>query len=159
MNLVRACASGCLLTVIAACETTGNPREGGLFGWSEAKAQERQAEKRAEVGQAHAGAALEKRRGGAIQRRGRVVERQLLSERARARLAAEGLEQQYRATRSSAELLEEESPTAATASRARVLQERVDFIAGNTALSPAQRRQRLQQLDAELSAARRALAR
>lgn len=33
-------ASICAL--LTACETTGNPREGGLFGWSREKAQDRQ---------------------------------------------------------------------------------------------------------------------
>jgi hypothetical protein len=28
-------------TLLTGCETTGNPREGGLFGWSETKAQGR----------------------------------------------------------------------------------------------------------------------
>ena len=31
-------AGSCLLT---SCETTGDPRQGGLFGWSESKAQDR----------------------------------------------------------------------------------------------------------------------
>jgi uncharacterized protein YPO0396 len=31
-----------LLTLLAACETTGDPRQGGLIGWSEQKAVERQ---------------------------------------------------------------------------------------------------------------------
>jgi septal ring factor EnvC (AmiA/AmiB activator) len=30
--------------MVSACETTGNPREGGLFGWSHKKADERQQE-------------------------------------------------------------------------------------------------------------------
>jgi septal ring factor EnvC (AmiA/AmiB activator) len=31
-----------LVLTLAACKTTGDPREGGLFGWSETKAKERQ---------------------------------------------------------------------------------------------------------------------
>lgn len=30
-----------VLPFITACQTTGNPNEGGLFGWSETKAQDR----------------------------------------------------------------------------------------------------------------------
>ena len=33
-----------LITALAACTTTGDPTQGGLFGWSEAKAQQREAE-------------------------------------------------------------------------------------------------------------------
>jgi len=32
------------LQFFSACETTGNPNEGGLFGWSETKAIQRQSE-------------------------------------------------------------------------------------------------------------------
>ena len=30
------------LTVLSSCATTGDPNQGGLFGWSESKAQNRQ---------------------------------------------------------------------------------------------------------------------
>jgi chromosome segregation ATPase len=37
------------LVLLGGCETTGDPRQGGLFGWSESKAQERQASLQREV--------------------------------------------------------------------------------------------------------------
>lgn len=36
-------AAAALLIALAGCQTTGDPRQGGLFGWSEEKAAERQA--------------------------------------------------------------------------------------------------------------------
>jgi hypothetical protein len=69
------------------------------------------------------------------------------------------LERQYAITRQTAALLEEDSPTAATASRARVWQQRVDSVARDRALSPSARRERLRMINSELEAARRALAR
>ena len=37
------CLAGSLL--LTSCETTGDPRQGGLFGWSESKAQNRLADR------------------------------------------------------------------------------------------------------------------
>lgn len=39
----RICAVAALTFVLTGCQTTGDPRQGGLFGWSEEKATERQA--------------------------------------------------------------------------------------------------------------------
>lgn len=46
MSLFHTCLVACLGVALCACETTGDPRQGGLFGWSREKAQARQAELR-----------------------------------------------------------------------------------------------------------------
>ena len=55
-----------LSILLAGCQTTGNPREGGLFGWSEEKAQERQAVLNAESNAARKTADAELQRGAAL---------------------------------------------------------------------------------------------
>jgi len=51
----------------AGCATTGDPREGGLFGWSETKAQARQREREQRAEAAQAALDREIRRGGELQ--------------------------------------------------------------------------------------------
>ena len=41
-------------TLVGGCETTGDPRQGALFGWSEAKARDRQALLREQLADANA---------------------------------------------------------------------------------------------------------
>ncbi len=50
----------------AGCQTTGNPREGGLFGWSEEKARERQSVLESQSETARRTAEDEQRRGEAL---------------------------------------------------------------------------------------------
>ena len=52
-------AAACLL---AGCETTGDPRQGGLFGWSESKANERQNALQLEASEAMRASELERAR-------------------------------------------------------------------------------------------------
>jgi len=39
--LIRAVFSFLIVAILSACQTTGDPREGGLYGWSEEKAKQR----------------------------------------------------------------------------------------------------------------------
>jgi uncharacterized protein YdcH (DUF465 family) len=55
-----------LSTLLTGCQTTGNPREGGLFGWSEEKARERQAVLEAETNAARKTADAELQRGAVL---------------------------------------------------------------------------------------------
>lgn len=57
------------LGAIAACQTTGDPREGGLFGWNEDKARERQQALSQQEGDAQRRAEAEKARSGQLQGR------------------------------------------------------------------------------------------
>lgn len=60
----------CVFTVaLGACETTGNPREGGLFGWSQKKADARQEELARENSDAQGEAASEQSRQVTLQAR------------------------------------------------------------------------------------------
>lgn len=59
----RAAAALCLLLPLAACETTGDPRQGGLLGWSEDKAVERQRTLEGERTAAQGALSQEKQRG------------------------------------------------------------------------------------------------
>ena len=56
-----------LLALQAACETTGNPREGGLVGWSQRKADERRDELEREDTSAQGRVAEEEKRRQALQ--------------------------------------------------------------------------------------------
>lgn len=51
---------------LAACQTTGDPRSGGLFGWSEDKARQRQASMEQDAALARRSADEERQRGAAL---------------------------------------------------------------------------------------------
>ena len=79
-----------VLLLLAGCQTTGDPREGGLFGWSEAKAQDRQAALEAQSDAAAKAADAEKRRGEALSRQQQQLRSEAASLQAQlARLVAE----------------------------------------------------------------------
>jgi hypothetical protein len=148
-----------ILASFAACETTGNPREGGLFGWSEGKAQERRAQKQTHVAGAEAELTHETERGEALQNRSTTAERNLAAaENQRARTEERMHAQQARLV-AKTEQLEADSPTAATASRARSYRLKVNTIAAQTSLTPQQRAERLHALEAEIDAAQARLKR
>lgn len=52
-----------IINLLVGCQTTGNPREGGLFGWSEEKARERQVILETETNAARRTADFELQRG------------------------------------------------------------------------------------------------
>lgn len=56
------------LTLLSACATTGDPTQGGLFGWSETKAQQRQAELARQDESAQQGSANARRQVEALQK-------------------------------------------------------------------------------------------
>jgi hypothetical protein len=151
--------AGLLALGLGGCETTGNPREGGLFGWSEAKARQRQAERRSEVAAAEAKVNAEQRRSAQLQtsrKAGASRVEQASTENARVSATLRAREE---AVALKAAKLEEESPTAATASRARKLRMQVDAVAGDRSLSEAERARQLHELEAEIDAARAGLKR
>ena len=63
MQIIR---SALLLSLLAGCQTTGDPRDGGLFGWSEEKARDRQAALEAQSDAARNAAEAERRRHAAL---------------------------------------------------------------------------------------------
>jgi hypothetical protein len=139
--------------LLAACETTGNPREGGLFGWSEAKARERQAARRQQVAAAEGEVAHAERSGAQLGVRKAAASQQVATassahERELARLQAKET-----AIHAKAGQLENDSPTAATASRARQLRLEVEAVSANRTLSLPDRARQLRELETEIDAA------
>ena len=65
------------LAALSGCETTGDPRRGGLFAWSETQAVQRQAEKRSAVGDAQAELDRESSRSGSLSQSGMKTDRQI----------------------------------------------------------------------------------
>jgi hypothetical protein len=139
-----------LMAVLAACETTGNPREGGLFGWSETKAQARQEEKRGQVTAAEAELAREKARGEALQERNAKAEGDLAKARKQEAESIARVREQRVRLLTKTEELEAASPTAATASRARAYRAKVEEIASDDRLKPRDRTEQLYRLETEI---------
>jgi predicted RNase H-like nuclease (RuvC/YqgF family) len=124
---------------LCGCRTTGDPTQGGLFGWSEQKAEERQVA-REEI----------------LSREEQAARRQQESEtglRREMRLNAEDLEEQQKEISqllANAEALEREAPTQATAGRARRLRREIDAVRRNEALSAGERWALLRRYSAEV---------
>jgi hypothetical protein len=163
MNVRALAAVVPLVALVAACETTGDPREGGLFGWSETKARQRQAERRSEVAAAESALDREQRRTAQLQTRDAaathrlaVASAKVADERER---AAAAIRRHEASVRTKASLLENESPTAATASRARKLRATLDAVFANRGLSAAERARQLRAVEAEIDEARASLGR
>jgi len=139
--------------LLAGCTTTGDPREGGLFGWSEAKARDRQQERQNRVAGEQAKLAREDARVRALEARDARTERRI----AGAKVAHEGAEaklhSQQMALLAKIDRLESESPTPASASRARTYRRKVNTIAAQTALTIPQRSERLRAIEADIDTA------
>jgi hypothetical protein len=154
---------GCLAILIAwalaGCETTGDPHEGGLFGWSEAKARERQRERQQRVAGEQAALAGETARGQELEARGVATDHGIAAaNEAHARSEA-ALHSQQAALLAKIDALENESPTPATASRVRTYRRRVNTIAAQTAWTIEQRSARLREVEAEVEGMMRHAAR
>jgi hypothetical protein len=141
----------CWLT--AGCETTGDPTQGGLFGWSESKAQERQREREARVAGAEAELSNEENRQHALEARNQHTEHQIVSAQSANERAQQNLRTQQAALVAKTEELERESPTPATASRARSWRLKINTVAAQTALSTSERSARLHSIESEIDSA------
>ena len=139
--------------LLAGCTTTGDPREGGLFGWSEAQARDRQQERQNRVAGEQAELAREDARGRALEARDARTERGI----AGAKVVHEGAEAKLRSQQmallAKIDRLESESPTPASASRARTYRRKVNTIAAQTALTIPQRSERLRAIEADINTA------
>ncbi len=138
---------------LAACETTGNPREGGLFGWSENKAQERQARKQSHVTVAEANLTSEAARGEPLQVRDATAAKSLAAAETQRIRTEERLRTQQDKLLAKIDKLEQDSPTDATASRARSYRLKVNTIVAQKSLTPQKRAERLHVLEAVIDAA------
>jgi hypothetical protein len=138
---------------MAGCATTGDPRQGGLFGWSEAKARDRQDERQSRVAGAEAELNGENARSRSLAANDVSAEQHLTAAQLANDRAEEKLRAQQAAIVAKTERLENESPTPAGASRARAYRRKVNTVAAQAALPNAQRRARLHTLEAEIDAA------
>jgi len=148
-----------VVALLAACETTGDPRQGGLFGWSEAKARQRQADRRTELAAVQAQVAREESRAARLQARDRSTSRAEARAEDRLQQASARYRLRVASVRSKAALLEEESPTAATASRAHKLRAQVEAVFADPKLGEQEKAIRLGELETQIDAARQNVAR
>jgi len=124
---------------LCGCRTTGDPAQGGLFGWSEEKARQRQAEREETLNREEQGTELQQEREAGLRRE--------------IRLNATHLEEQQKEISrllANAEALEREAPTPATASRARRLRRGIDAIREDETLSAGRRWTLLRRYSAEV---------
>jgi len=152
-RLARLAGALSLCAIFAGCETTGDPTQGALFGWSEAKARERQNERRASVAQARAELADEEAKNHALEAHGNGTQQQIAAAQWRNERAVERLRVQQAALIAKIERLENESPTPASASRARAWRRKINSIAAETAVPVAERTARLRAVEAEIDTA------
>lgn len=139
---------------LGGCETTGDPRQGGFFGWSEAKAQAREAERGQALTQAGRHLADETGRTRNLRAREGTLSSEIAHADAQQRLRLDRLQRQYAATLQRVKVLEDDAFTSATASRARRLRAEVEATGGDGRLTPEERIARLRTLDRELKAER-----
>jgi uncharacterized membrane protein len=125
--------------VLCGCQTTGDPTQGGLFGWSEKKAEERQAEREETLSREQQTMQQEQQRETGLRREMSLNARDL-----------DDQQKEISQLLANAEALEREAPTPATASRARRLRREIDGIRQNEALSVEQRWTLLRQYSAEV---------
>ena len=136
--------------VLVGCETTGDPRQGGFFGWSQAKASAREAGQVQTLTQAERRLADESGRTRGIRARESAVSSDLAHADAQQRLRQDRLKRQYVATLQRAAALEDDAFTSATASRARRLRAEVEAAYGDVKRTPEERTARLHSLEREL---------
>lgn len=153
MRRVVVLAGMAMALVLAGCATTGNPRQGGLFGWSEAKARQRQVERRDQIAAAEARIEGEQRRSGHLRSRNDAASREMAATAAQTRGTNAKLHTKETELLAKVAQLETESPTAATASRARRLRMQVEQVLADRVLTPVARARQLRDLEAEIDAA------
>ncbi len=142
-----------LCWIMGGCETTGDPHQGGLFGWSEAKAQDRQKERQARAAGAEAELARTDAQSRELEARDSRTDQQLATARVEKQRSEEKLRAQQSALLAKIDRLENESPTPALSSRARSYRLKVNTIVAQTALPSAQRSSRLRTLEAQIDTA------
>lgn len=138
--------------MLTACETTGDPREGGFFGWSEVKARARGAEREQTLSRGERHLADETGRTRDLRARESLLSSEFAHADAQQRLRLERLQRQFAATRQRVKAFEDAAFTSATASRARRLRAEVEATGGDGRRTPEERIARLRVLDGELKA-------
>jgi hypothetical protein len=155
----RLCGVLAISGILTGCATTGDPQQGGLFGWSETKARERQSERQNRVAGEKAALARENARGRALETREASTDRGLVSARTEHERAEAKLHTQQTGLLAKINRLESDSPTPASASRARTYRRKVNTVAAQTALTTVQRSERLHTIEVEIDGALEGLTR
>ena len=137
--LLLLCCAG-----LCGCQTTGDPTQGGLFGWSQKKADARLAEREETLSETQQTARQEEQHAAALNR-----EVQLNAEDLR--------DQQTELSRLLADIeaLEREAPTPAGASRARAVHRQIDAVRTDESLTAETRWKLLRRYSAEVEILRR----
>jgi len=146
-------ASAVALATLTACETTGDPRQGGLFGWSESKARERQEQRQTRVTGAETELNRERAQGADLQSHAETAEKSLRIAEARRIQDEKDLRACEASLLEKVDRLAQNSPTDATASRARAYRLKVSTIAEQKSMPPRWRAERLKPLETEIDAA------
>jgi hypothetical protein len=146
-------ASAIALAAVTACETTGDPRQGGLFGWSESKARERQEQRQTRVTGAETELNRESDQGAALQSRAETAEKNLRTAEAQRIQDEKDLRVFEASLLEKVDRFAQNSPTDATASRARAYRLKVSTIAAQKSMSARSRAERLKPLETEIDAA------
>jgi hypothetical protein len=135
---------------VAGCDTTGDPTQGGLFGWSENKARQRQQERQDRVVTEQNALSAQAGTSQSLEQKNASTDRQIAIAQANHDRAEARLKSQEAPLVAKTEQLEAASPTSAGASRARSYRRKVNTIVAQTALPAAQRSIRLQAIEAEV---------
>lgn len=136
MNSVRTLITGLLgAALLTSCETTGDPTQGGLFGWSETKAKQRIAEREVALQESSGELSRERDRGRGLHLRKQAGARRLAAAPARPSLRGGDFDRLIREV----ETVEREAPTAAGSSRARRLRDEILAARSDPALTGEQR--------------------
>lgn len=148
-GLARLGGALALCWMAAGCATTGDPTKES-FGWSEAKARDRQSEREEHLAGTEAELAAEKSKRHTLELRDASTEQQLAEANSVNERAQQKLRAQQAALVAKTEQLERESPTPAGASRARSWRLKINTVAAQTALPTAERIARLRNLETEI---------
>lgn len=139
--------------VCAGCETTGDPRQGGLFGWSETKAKARQEERRERIGSAQSELDGQSRQGSALESHDAAIGQKLSAAERQHADAEARLRDEQQTLNEKLDRLESASVTPAQASRVRSYRLKANTIAAQTAWTTVQRQAKLQRLERDVDAA------
>jgi len=152
LYLIAPAAALCL----GACETTGDPNAGGLFGWSETKAQQRLADRETTLADRQRGLRSERETARDLSRtRQELAQRQADAAR-RPKPPVPRDDAQFESALAEAVALERAAPTSSGASRARRVREEIEAVRADRSATPSQRTSRLRELTRELARLRAA---
>ncbi len=139
----------------AACATTGDPRAGGLFGWSEERARTRQVTRQRQAAGAEWEVAMERQRQTELAHEAARSASDLGRAHANEARASEALREKEEEMIHKTERLESASISPADASLARSFRRKIATIAAQTNLTARDRFMRLMSVESALDAALR----